>query len=93
MNKTHINEIEISKYNSKMKIIKYYNYENILVEFDNGYTTKATYQQFKNKNIKNPYYRTVYEIGYLGEGKYKPKENNKEIKQYTQWKGMIRRWH
>ena len=37
----------------------------------------ATYGDFKNGKVKCPYEPRVFNIGYLGEGKYKSKENKK----------------
>lgn len=40
---------------------------------------------------KNPYEASVYNIGYLGIGKYKTKKDGKPTKEYDEWKGMLRR--
>ncbi len=41
--------------------------------------------------MSNPYDRTVYNIGYLGEGKYKTYNNEKVTPQYQTWKDMLKR--
>ena len=51
----------------------------------------ATYQSFKNREIKCPYEPRVYGIGYVGEGKYKVRENGKITDEYNIWKGMLQR--
>jgi predicted transport protein len=54
-----------------MTIIEYINKINIKVKFEDGYVCNSTYRAFKKGEIKNPYDRSVYNIGYLGEGDYK----------------------
>ena len=51
----------------------------------------ATYQSFKNGNIKCPYESRIYGVGYIGEGKYKAKENGKDTEEYRIWYHMLRR--
>lgn len=40
---------------------------------------------------KNPYAKNTMGVGYLGEGIYKTRENNKKTKYYTSWNRMINR--
>ena len=51
----------------------------------------ANYSNFKKGNIKCPYDRNVYGIGYLGDGDYKASENGKNTRVYDTWRGMLRR--
>lgn len=51
----------------------------------------ATYPSFKKGNIKCPYERRYYGIGYLGEGEYKPTENRKPTRVYDSWHSMLQR--
>ena len=51
----------------------------------------ATYNNFKKGNIKCPYEPRTFGIGYLGEGKYKAKENGKHTDEYYIWHNMLRR--
>lgn len=74
-----------------MQIIKYSAYNDILVRFDDGYEVKNIYWNFKLGNIQNPYDKTVYGKGYLGEGNYKNKINGKKTRQYNTWHDMLRR--
>ena len=76
-----------------MKIIEYKNCRNIVIEFQDKYKAKIStnYQHFEEGSIKNPYYPSVCEIGYVGEGKYKPSENGKDTNAYKVWRNMIER--
>ena len=86
-------EITKDKHNTYMRIIKYNNYDDIFVEFLDDYRAivHSGYEHFKRKTIKNPYFPSVYGVGYLGQGKYKPIENGKMTIQYNYWKAMMQR--
>lgn len=84
-------ETNYNTFGSKMTIIEYMGSHNMTVEFDSGYTTKATYDIFKKGNIRSPYCKTVCNTGYLGEGKYKCRENNMPTIEYICWHSMIGR--
>lgn len=91
--KLHIGETNITTYGSNIEVIKYNNHKNIIVEFkESGYLKTTSYDQFKDGRVKSPYCRTVCHKGYLGEGKYTPKANNKEYcRQYITWHSMLQR--
>lgn len=86
-----IGEINVNTKGDRMKIIEYTSERNILVEFQDEfkYVTRTTYNLFKRGKIKNPYSRTVYGIGYLGEGKYKAIKGSNS--RYDTWRSMIKR--
>ena len=89
--KERIGEVNFNKYGSKMTIIKYNNAKDIEVEFENGYITNSAYKEFKNGVIRNPYDKSVYGYGYLGEGPYKTKLKNIKTPEYKTWHGMMER--
>ena len=86
-------EENYNNFGSKMIIIKYRNNKDIDVYFpEYDWTFKHTsYKEFKNGEIKCPYERRYYGIGYLGEGKYKVRENGKTTKCYDAWHSMLQR--
>lgn len=86
-------EKNINNFGSEIIIVKYRNKRNIDVYFSEyDWTFKNnTYQNFKKGQIRCPYEKSVYGIGYLGEGDYKSKENGKNTKIYDVWHGMLRR--
>lgn len=88
---SRIGEIKVNNNGSLMKIIEYVDYSNTTVQFKNGYTTKATYGEFKNGSIKSPYDRTIYSIGYFGEGDYVMCMNGKETLIAKTWRHMLER--
>ena len=86
-------EENINSQGCKMKIIKYNNAKDVIVEFQDKYQCKikTAYKEFKNGHIKNPYYPSVSNKGYMGEGKYKSKIKGKYTRKYIVWKHMIER--
>ena len=78
---------------SKMIIKEYRSAKDIDVYFPKyNWTFKhATYQSFKNREIKCPYEPRIYGVGYISEGKYKVSENGKITKEYDIYHDMLRR--
>lgn len=76
-----------------MKIIVYRNAKDIDVYFSEYDWTfrHSRYETFKNGSIICPYERRFKDIGYLGEGKYKFRENNKETRCYREWMKILER--
>lgn len=86
-------EERFNSFGSKMVIVEYRKYNDIDVYFPeyDWIFEHARYYAFEKGNIKCPYEPRVYGIGYLGEGKYKIKENGKLHKYYYIWHGMLMR--
>jgi len=80
-----------NKQGYKMWILKYESANDITVQFESGYLVSSKYVNFITGNIKDPYSKSVYGKGYLGEGKYKASENGKNTKAYAAWNSMLQR--
>lgn len=92
MDKSRVGEVNKNKYGSEYKIIEYINSENITIQFtESKFKIKTRYSIFKNGQIRCPYDKTVYGIGFEGEGKYKIKVNGKLSDSYKRWNHMIER--
>lgn len=91
--KERVGQQIVNKWGSLMTIVEYKSNKNITVEFENGYRTDAQYPRFKQGSIKSPYDKTIYKIGYIGEGIYTPynSEQNKNTIQYEYWIKMFAR--
>ena len=81
----------INKYGTKQKIIEYISFDNIKVLCDNKYIVNSRYDTFKRKQTISPYDKFILGIGYLGEGKYKTKENGRDTFIYNEWHSMLSR--
>jgi hypothetical protein len=91
-NKTgRIGEIKENTYGSKMEIIEYKKFSDITVKFENGYLIRTNYDSFNKGLVLNPYDRTVFGTGYLGEGDYKGMVDGILTDQYLRWKGVLDR--
>ncbi len=75
-----------------MEIIEYNDANDIIVEFQDKYKVRvhAAYREFKNGNIKNPYYPSVFGVGMLGV-KYITKVNGENTKEYLIWRKILGR--
>lgn len=91
--KDRTGEINYNNFGSKMEIIRYDGCNGIDVYFPeyNWVYKNATYDNFKNGKIKCPYEPRAYGVGYIGEGKYKPLENEKPTRSYSTWQHMLMR--
>jgi len=91
--KDRTGETNYNKVNEKMEIINYINQNDINVKFEDGIIVKhKTYNSFKLGTIINPYHKFVFNIGYLGEGKYHVDYSKlKYNKQFMTWKSMLTR--
>lgn len=76
-----------------VKVINYKDRHTVTIEFQDQYhyRTITTTQNIKKGQIKNPYKKTVYDIGYYGVGKYTARINNKKTLHYIKWFSMFNR--
>ena len=88
-----IGETGRNNFGSEMIIVEYRMNRDIDVYFpEYNWTFKHTYYSaFKNGNIKCPYEKRYYGIGYLGEGEYKTIKNGKQTRVYKTWHCMLER--
>jgi len=87
-----LGEVNLNNKGSEMKIIKYNSSNSIVVYFDKyNYTVETNYYEFKKGRISCPYDKTIYGVGYLGEGKYKKFIDNIATKYYVTWYSMLKR--
>lgn len=89
------NRIGEEKYNNQgclMEIIGYNNSDDITIEFKDEYKfkTNTQYSHFIKGQVKNPYHKSVFDIGIIGY-KYPVSLNNKTTKEYNAWSGVLRR--
>lgn len=74
-----------------MKIIRYNKSDDIDVMFldEHSYVAKnVTYLNFKRGQLKNPFDKSIYGIGYLGDGDNQTKINGKRVRAYNVWHEM-----
>ena len=92
INKNRIGEKHINNQGIEFEIIDYKHSSNVTIRYSDGFIAyNVQYTHIKNKSVANPYYKSVCEVGFIGQGKYKSKINNKDTRAYSVWSGMIYR--
>lgn len=90
-----LGEIRKNHFGTEMQIIRYKSADDITIKFldEHGYERDSTYLNFTIGKIRNPYDRTVKEMGYLGVGKYKVQYPDRKVNtvEYMAWKNMLER--
>ena len=89
-----LGEIRKNNKGTQIKIIRYNKSDDIDVMFldEPSYVAKnVTYLNFKRGKIKNPFDKSIYGIGYLGDGDNQTKINGKRVRAYNVWHEMIAR--
>jgi hypothetical protein len=88
-NLNRVGEKHITNENYTVEIIEYFNYANCKIQFESGNIIEnRSYADIKNGSIKNPYHKSVFNIGFIGTGKYSKRTH---IKIYQTWQNMLAR--
>lgn len=87
-----LGEKRVNNQGCLMVIVEYVDANNMTVEFQDKYQTKihASYKNFNDGNIKNPYYPSVYGVGMVGV-KYPTGADWKNTQEYKAWNHMLER--
>lgn len=90
MNK--VGETNKSNQGYMMTIIKYYDYHNMEIMFNDERNTvvHADYSAFQKGKVKNPYHKTLFNLGYIGDT-LTVDSNGKRKESYYSWKRMLKR--
>ena len=83
----HIGEINKNNNGDNMKIIKYNNCNDILIEIiESGEKIKCSYSNFKSGKVKSHFTPSIYGVGIIGDSKNIHKNDS-----YKTWIGLLRR--
>ena len=75
--KDRTGENRVNNEGCKFKIIEYFGWDNCTIEFPDGNILKnISYGNIQKGNVKNPFHRSVYGVGYTGIGKYTSKKKH-----------------
>lgn len=83
--------IFLDSHGNPLKVIKYEKYSKVLVCLSSGFQKLVAGNEILRSSIKDPLYRSVYGIGYLGVGNYRAYKNSKQTKEYSTWFGIMTR--
>lgn len=79
-----------SKLYGRFDVVDYHGCESVIVRFiETGFETKSTSQAVRNGNIKDRLARSVFGVGFIGDGKYN--SGHKHLDAYRSWHGMLMR--
>lgn len=78
---------------SKFTIIEYNNYRDVLIRFDDQFSheVKTSCNKILSGTIKNPYHKSIANIGFMGYGSFKSRINKKRVHANAVWVSMITR--
>lgn len=94
MIKDRTGEVRKNNFGTLMKIVCYRTSDDIDVEFQDDYhyvKKHSSYVNFRRGNIKNPYDKTRYGVGYLGVGKHTASIDGEYNYIYDLWADMLNR--
>lgn len=94
MNNERLFEIRRNNNGTPMQIIGYRKQSDIDVKFLDEFNyvrDHTTYSNFQRGEIKNPYDKTICNVGYIGVGVYQTGTAKKHTPEYQNWTCMIRR--
>lgn len=87
-----LGEIHFTNQGYEVKIIEYFNCLNCTIRFTNGKVLEnIKYGDLTRGFAKNCNHPSVYGVGFIGIGDYKPTISGKHTKIYKTWNGMIQR--
>lgn len=74
-------------------VVDYKNKSNVLVRFDDEPRATCTFyaSSLRAGSFKNPYYPSVFGVGYFGVGEYKSHHGEGRSHEYATWQDMLRR--
>lgn len=77
-----------------IEVINYINNKNVRIKFiESGHMKYTTSRCIRLGEVKDPYSKTVFSVGYLGEGRFTSTVKGKTTEPYVKWYSMIRRCH
>ncbi len=78
--------------NGNLEIIKYINCSNVEVRFvDTGFVTTARMDSIRDGCVKDRLCKSVFGIGFIGDGEFKVSVKRKQTKAYKSWFRMLER--
>lgn len=75
-------EVQVIKVNSK---------KSVDIQFDIGFIMTVRIDNLLRGKVKNPYYKSLYNVGYHGVGRYKTTINKKKTTAFISWESMLAR--
>lgn len=74
-----LGQVNKNNYGSLMEVVEYNSATDIWVKFEKGKPVHTNWKAFCKGDVKSAYDKTVYGVGYIGEGDYKPYKNGNQV--------------
>lgn len=89
---TYVGNVYESNTAGPFKVLEYYNYDKILIEFINtGYKTFSRANNIKHGEVRDPFRVSVLGVGYLGLGPYEMSNSIFDRMVYSRWRELLKR--
>lgn len=91
--KINTGDVFLTNEGGSVTVIDYRRYSNILIEHNDENLYRAWVQggALRNGQVKNPYHKHAYGVGFLGDGRFRSCVNGTKTPAYALWKGMLKR--
>lgn len=91
LNPVNIGDSFTTNQGCRVIVVKINNSKSIDVMFDDEHRHIANVQlrNLRSKSVKNPYLPDVFDVGYIGVGKYLSKKNGERTEAYARWVNML----
>jgi hypothetical protein len=87
--------INKNTFGAEMKIIKIVSWDKVIIQFqdEHKFEKEIFWANFKRGTVLNPYDKTAFGVGYIGDGEYKINSERKNYprREYAIWKAMLER--
>lgn len=82
-------------YGGSCTVLEYRNSSSVFISHDDEFrhVMEVESRNLRLGQVLNPYHRSVYGVGFLGNGKYKSKIAGKKSPEYALWSGILQRGH
>lgn len=93
MNKIECGDVFKLAGGGSVTVIEYIDSKNIIIKHNdyNAHESVVNSRNLRAGEVKNPFKKSVYEIGFIGSGKYKARENGVLTDAYSSWRAMLLR--
>ena len=87
-----VGDVFETKHAGKVEVVGYLDSRNVTIMFNDKRTKVVTARNLVKGEVGNEYSNRICNVGFIGIGEYSPYDKNHiATKEYTIWKGMIRR--
>lgn len=88
----NVGDVFITREGCEATVIKIVNRKEVYITFKEcEFPIRTRLAELKRGSLKNPCHRSVYGVGYYGQGGYKARDSDKKTNAYVCWSNMIKR--